>query len=121
MSVVVFRGLRLEAKDSIICRVQYMTSCIVEYLSLHVSFCNARSVILLTAGGYIKRIPVNQFEAQSRGGRGKASIPGGGGGGGGESNAALLMAMSGGSGEEDDVCTYPEEQLSTYTSSCFGS
>ncbi len=34
---------------------------------------NERSVVLLTATGYLKRMPVNEFEATSRGTRGKAS------------------------------------------------
>ena len=33
---------------------------------------NERSVVLLTATGYLKRMPVNEFEATSRGTRGKA-------------------------------------------------
>lgn len=35
---------------------------------------NARSVVLLTRSGYIKRIPILEFDTQSRGGKGKASI-----------------------------------------------
>jgi DNA gyrase subunit A len=34
---------------------------------------NDRSIIILTKSGYIKRIPIEEFEAQSRGGKGKAS------------------------------------------------
>lgn len=33
---------------------------------------NDRSVIILTASGYVKRLPIEEFEAQSRGGKGKA-------------------------------------------------
>lgn len=33
---------------------------------------NDRSVILITGNGYIKRIPIEEFQAQSRGGKGKA-------------------------------------------------
>ena len=33
---------------------------------------NERSVVLLTETGYLKRMPVNEFEATSRGTRGKA-------------------------------------------------
>jgi DNA gyrase subunit A len=33
---------------------------------------NDRSVIIVTASGYVKRIPILEFEAQSRGGKGKA-------------------------------------------------
>ena len=33
---------------------------------------NDRSVIMMTASGYVKRVPILEFEAQSRGGRGKA-------------------------------------------------
>ncbi len=33
---------------------------------------NERSVVLLTAAGYLKRMPVNEFESTSRGSRGKA-------------------------------------------------
>jgi DNA gyrase subunit A len=31
-----------------------------------------RSVIVITKSGYVKRVPIDEFEAQSRGGRGKA-------------------------------------------------
>jgi DNA gyrase subunit A len=33
---------------------------------------NVRSVIMMTNSGYIKRLPIEEFEAQSRGGKGKA-------------------------------------------------
>lgn len=33
---------------------------------------NDRSVIMVTASGYVKRLPILEFEAQSRGGKGKA-------------------------------------------------
>jgi len=33
---------------------------------------NGRSVIIITGSGYIKRIRIEEFEAQSRGGKGKA-------------------------------------------------
>ena len=33
---------------------------------------NDRSVVLLTEAGYLKRMPVNEFESTSRGSRGKA-------------------------------------------------
>lgn len=32
---------------------------------------NERSIIIVTQSGYIKRVPIATFEAQSRGGRGK--------------------------------------------------
>lgn len=42
--------------------------CVCIYLSVN------RSVVILSHGGYIKRIPITEFEHQSRGGRGKASL-----------------------------------------------
>lgn len=33
---------------------------------------NARSVIVMTHSGYVKRLPIDEFEAQSRGSKGKA-------------------------------------------------
>eukprot|EP01041_Mallomonas_annulata_P001538 gene1538-2966_t len=60
---------------------------------------NDRSVILLTKSGYIKRVPIMEFEAQSRGGRGKAGISMATGskgvsGGGGSGNIASLTETS---------------------------
>ena len=41
-------------------------------LSVEDLVANDRSVVMITSAGYIKRLPIEEFEAQSRGGRGKA-------------------------------------------------
>lgn len=37
---------------------------------------NSRSAVLVARGGYVKRVPIREFSAQSRGGRGKAALAG---------------------------------------------
>ncbi len=46
----------------------YGVSCFVEY---QCSFF-ARSVVIVTKSGYVKRLPIDEFDPQSRGGKGKA-------------------------------------------------
>ena len=41
-------------------------------LSVEDLVANDRSVVMITSAGYIKRLPIEEFEAQSRGGKGKA-------------------------------------------------
>lgn len=71
LRVIKHEALEVRAAHAVPRRTAIAADSEAEELSEKDLLANDRSVVLLTASGYLKRMPLSEFEAQHRGGRGK--------------------------------------------------
>lgn len=62
--------MRLKYSTTLFCSNPLLDSAVTELGAIDL-IKNSKSVIVVTAGGYVKRMPLSNFEAQQRGTRGK--------------------------------------------------